>query len=232
MESHYSPAIARQLQTLADQGQWQGFPSYLSTLSNAQFRTAGYIIGERLVPSLTASDAWELIAILTDYNARAFLVTLLKPIAQRLIQGSLSLSDEGCHTLMKRLAQNSIDASKTLQQLLPVLRQPSEVQQLFTLLSVEEGGVRVRHLLNVATMPASYCLFQTLRYADHDRPFLLRVTRFLVRRGDGLAFNLASLLRTYYGLDEVQGTFSLNIEPYQLARLATSYEAFCQAMRH
>ena len=231
MESHYNPAIAQRLQTLAAQRQWQGFLVYLDNLSNAQFRTAGYIIGERLLPTLPERETWQLSHTLIAHNSKAFLVTLLKAIGQGLSQGKLHLRSEECRRLMKHLSANSIDVQKTLQQLLPVLKRPEEVQWLLRHLAVEEGTSRVPHLVRVATLPASYVLFRTLRFADHDRPLLLRVARFLVHRGDGLAFNLASLIRTYYGLDEVQGTFSLRIEPYQLARLDTSYEAFCQTLK-
>ena len=64
-----------------------------------------------------------------------------------------------------------------------------------------------------------------------QRFLLLAVDRSdLMRRGDALGFNLASLLKAYYGLDALKGTFSLNIQPYQLARLSADYRAFCQAM--
>jgi hypothetical protein len=48
-----------------------------------------------------------------------------------------------------------------------------------------------------------------------------------MKRGDGLSFNLASLIKAYFGLDELKGTFSLRLKPYELARIESSYKAFC-----
>jgi hypothetical protein len=42
---------------------------------------------------------------------------------------------------------------------------------------------------------------------------------------------MASLLRLSFGLEEVRGTFSLSLEPYQLARIEQSYDAFLQTMK-
>jgi len=79
-------------------------------------------------------------------------------------------------------------------------------------------------------MPVFYVLFHTLKYVEHDRSILIRTVYFLMKRGDDRSFNFASLLRSYFGLEEVKGTFSLKIEPYQLARLEGSYEAFSQSI--
>lgn len=98
-------------------------------------------------------------------------------------------------------------------------------------MAVDDGEPRLPYLLRINTLPAGYALFRATKYVDHNRPLLLRLTYFLMKRGDALGFNLASLLRTTYGLDEVSGVFSLRIEPYQLARIENSYKAFCEAMR-
>jgi hypothetical protein len=51
-----------------------------------------------------------------------------------------------------------------------------------------------------------------------------------MKRGDSQSFNLASLLRLSFGLEEVRGTFSLSLEPYQLSRVEQNYDAFVQVM--
>jgi hypothetical protein len=56
------------------------------------------------------------------------------------------------------------------------------------------------------------------------------VAYFLMKRGDALSFNLASLMKEYFGLEEMKGTFSLRLKPFELARLETSYRAFCDKM--
>ena len=231
MDKHYNPAISRCLQTYAASRDWQGLLVYLQGCSNAQFRTAGYMLAERILPSLAEPDVWELTSTLVSYNSRAFLVTLLKAIAVRLSDDTLQLHSEGCCNFLHQVASNPLDVQKTLLQLLPVIASPHDIQWLFRQVGIEEGEPQVPYLMRTATLPAAYALFHTLHRAEHNRSLLLRVTYMLMKRGDGVGFNLASLLRTYYGLEEVKGTFSLQIQPYQLARIANSYDAFRQLMK-
>ena len=86
-------------------------------------------------------------------------------------------------------------------------------------------------LLPVSTMPARFLLFNSLHFIDHDQPQLVRIATFLVKQGDGLSFNLASLMKTYFGLPRPLGTFSLSLQPYELARIAGSYDVFFRVMK-
>lgn len=231
MDKHYNPAIYAQLQKLAANEDWQGVVSYIGTLSNAQRRTAGYLLGERILPGLKEDEAWMLVQVLTKHDAKAFLVTMTKPLALRLADGSLHLRSTGARAFLAQVRDNDIDRQKVASLLLPVLDQPDDIRWLLRHLDVEEGRDRLALLLRIPTKAASYALFCTLRYAEHDRPLLVRTAHFLIQRGDGLGFNLASLIRTYYGLDEVKGTFSLHVQPYQLARIESSFDAFCDIMK-
>lgn len=230
-DKHYNPAIHRCLQNFVGQRDWQGLLLYTDELSNAQFRTAGYILGERVMPTLGEGDTWELARVLTQHNARAYLITILKAIRSKMVQGEIKLHSTGGRAFLDAIRSNDIDRQKALLELLPVIDVPADIQWLFGKLGVEEGRARMASLLRIPTLSCSFALFHTLRYADHDHALLVRTTLFLMKRGDALGFNLASLLRAYYGLEEVKGTFALHIEPYQLARLGSNYEAFCQAMR-
>ena len=231
MDNHYNPALYARLQQLAGQSDWQGVLSYIRTLSNAQFRTAGYMLGERIMPALGEAATWEMACVLCNDDAKAFLVTLMKTIAERIGNGELHLRSTGARTFLAQVKGNAIDRQKAAMQLLPVLASPDDIRWLMRHLDIEEGRDQLALLLRVPTKAASYALFCTLRYAEHDRPLLIRTAQFLIQRGDGLGFNLASLIRTYYGLDEVKGTFSLHVQPYQLARIEASYDAFCDVMK-
>lgn len=230
-DKHYHPVVAARLRSLVAAHDWEGITTYLSGLSNAQFRTAGYLLAEAHLPTLAADELWPLVITLIRYNSRALLVTLLHPIATRLQSGSLSIEDTGFQTFAKSIAGGEIDVQKSLLQLLPSLAEPEQVNRLFTLLDVEQGAPRIPYLLRTPTLAASYILLQSLRHVEHDRPLLIRTVYFLIKRGDALSYNLAALLRAIFGLEEVQGTFSLQVEPYQLARYESSYTAFCQALR-
>lgn len=230
-DKHYHPAVAQRLQSFVSLHDWTGLIPYLESLSNSQFRTAGYMLGEHYAPLMAENDLWEMTIALVERNAKAFLGTMLKAISQGLTEDRLHLHSNGAKAFLSLVAQQPVDRQKALQALLPVVSKPEDVNWLFRRMAVDDGEPRLPYLLRINTLPAGYALFRSTKYVDHNRPLLLRLTYFLMKRGDALGFNLASLLRTTYGLDEVSGVFSLRIEPYQLARIENSYEAFCEAMR-
>lgn len=231
MDKHFDPAVNARLQTLVGGRDWQGLTAYLGGLSHAHFRTAGYMLGERIMPALPEAEAWEMASVLIEFNDRAFLVTLMKAVAEGLRSDRLHLRTSGCRTLLAQLRPNPINVQKALAILLPVTDRLEDVQWLMNKLEMEEAESRIALLIRIPTLPCSFVLFHTLKYVEHQRSLLIRATVFLMKRGDGLSFNLASLIRTYYDLEEVKGTFSLHLEPYKLARIENSYEAFCEAMR-
>lgn len=222
-DKHYNPMIASRLRTIADGRQWYLLTGYLDGLSNAQFRTAGYLLGEEILPGLDSEEFWEVTTLLYNYNAKAFLVTCMKAAAGRV--GELRLP--AAEALWNKLEGNEIDASKTLQTLLPAIRDDVELAR-FLLNKMVSGDAekRIAVLLRADTPAAAFLLLEALRRVEHNRSLLVRTTYFLMKRGDSLSFNLASLFRAFFGLEEVRGTFSLHLQPYELSRLETSYEAF------
>ena len=225
-DKHYHPMVANRLRDFVTRRDWQGITSYLQTLSHAQYRTAGYMLGEMFMPELSDHDFWSLSQELVSSNSKAFLVTLLKSASKR----RLDIESDSFISFCDSLRNNEIDRQKVLVHLLPLMNTPEEVLRLFDMMSVPDREKRIPYLLRMSTLPTSYVLFHTLKYVEHDRSLLIRTVYFLMKRGDDKSFNFASLLKSYFGLDEVKGTFSLRIEPYQLARLEGSYEAFCQAL--
>lgn len=230
-DKHYSPMLNVRLKNLLATGDYEALTTYLDTLSNSNFRTAGYMIGERFMPAMEPADFWALFAVLLRYNAKAFLVTMLKALTDKLSQGTFDIRDSALVDVLRLIADNETDTQKTLQNVLPVLDHPSDVEFLFEVLAVDSPSSRVAYLLRVPTMPCYYVLLRTLHYLEHERPFLIRTAHYLMKSGDKHAFNMASLLRSVYGLEEVKGTFSLQLQPYQISRIEANYDAFCEAIK-
>ena len=115
--------------------------------------------------------------------------------------------------------------------ILPLLSSPVDVERLLLQCGLQEYVDWIPYLLQVQSMPCAYLLLKALRYVESDRALLIRTCHFLMKRGDSQSFNLASLLRLSFGLEEVRGTFSLSLEPYQLSRVEQNYDAFIQVMR-
>lgn len=203
-------------------------PGFLRTLSVSQFRTAGYILGERIASEVSPDVFWELFVTLHSFDSRAFLVTMLHALAARLDRGNVSLDDAGFGRLVTHFTE--VDAGKALRILLPLQQEPQQVLRLLDDMHVDDAMSRIRLLLPTGTIPCHYVLFRTLRQVEHNHSLLVRVAASLVRQGDSVSFNMASLMKAYFGLKELKGTFSLHLQPWQLSRIETSYEAFRQTI--
>ena len=206
---------------------FEGLMDLLDSFSNSQFRTAVYMLGERYALELAKDAFWRLFALQVRKDAKAYLVVMLKALVQRMERGDACISDEGfvelCHLM------NEVDRQKTVSFLLPYLKNDEQVRQLFCCFQLE-AHEWIPYLIKVNTLPCAFVLFSSLRYIEHERDYLVRIAYYLMKRGDGLSFNLASLMKAYFGLEELKGTFSLQLKPFELARLETSYKAFCDKM--
>ena len=213
--------------------------AYLAEMSNAQFRNASRVLGERLLPSVDNDVFWPLFRALFLSDRKAYLGTLLKALVLRLSPrgtevSTSSLQESGIWTSEFVSVCSDLtdtDRKKVLLSLLSLFASPSDVERLFLQCGLKEGSSWIPYLLQVQSKPCYFLLLKALRYVEHDKPLLIRTCHFLMKRGDGLSFSMASLLRLSFGLEEVRGTFSLSLEPYQLARIAQNYDAFLQVMR-
>lgn len=232
MDKHYHPIIAARLRSLFDTHNWSALIAYMDGLSNAHFRTAGYIIGERLLAEAEPEVFWAVACELVAWQPRAFTVTMAKAAAPRLLSGTLTVGDDGFCRLAEVVSspERVIDREKLLVTWMPAVRQPEALEKMMAALLLTEPRRRVEFLLRVETLAAGFVLLRTLRFEEHDRELLTRTCRQLMRRGTSLAFNLASLMREFFGLTEVGGVFSLRLEAYELSRLDTDYNVFCRVV--
>lgn len=227
-DRHYSKTIEQHLLQPLKDADSEGLVRLLSSFSRSEQRTAGYMLGERLLLDCPAELYWQMTEALVCYDSKAYLITLMKTFLLRLTQGTASLSD----VPFGRLAAgfNEVERQKVALLLLPELEQPKQVEQLFQLLGLAKGREQLVYLVRFDTLPCLFLLLRSLRYIEHDRAEVLKVARQLMKRGSGSSFNLASIVKVAFGLDELSGTFSLRLQPYQIARLEQSYEAFCQSV--
>ncbi len=211
------------------------YARHVAGLSNANFRTAGYLLGEKFMPQLPPSESWQLAHLLVDTNPRAFLVTVLKSWVSRNETLDISLASRAdalaspppyCVSFFLALRENSEDVRKTLNILLPTFTTPEQAEWLMTTLGCTDPHRRISAFITATTPVTSFLLLNALHEIEDDRALLLRTVYYLIKKGDGLSFNLASLICACFGLDEVKGTFSLHIRPYELSRLLTDYSAF------
>ena len=227
-DRHYSKSLELHLLPVVQAGDAEGLVRLLDSFSRSEQRTAGYMLGERLLLDCPLDVYWKMTEALVRYDSRAYLITLMKTFLVRVKRGTSGLSDAA----FKRLAAsfNDVERQKVALLILPALARPEQAEQLFRLLNISKGREQMVYLVRIDTLPCLFLLLRSLRYIEHDREEVLKVARQLIKRGTGASFNLASIIKVAFGLDELSGTFSLRLQPYQIARLEQSYDAFCQSV--
>lgn len=229
-------ADARTLRTLSQEP--EELLLYLGALSNAQFRRASTELGERILIEIDDEHFLAVFKILFRNDRKAYLGTLLKALVSRIKRNDGSPDTTAAKTdilwkeefteLCRELTDT--DRKKILLSLLPLFSSPEPAERLLRQCGLSETSAWIPFLLLVRTAPCAFLLLKSMRYVEHDRALLIRTCHFLIKSGDALSFNLASLLRTSFGLEEVKGTFSLSLKPYELARIEQNYEAFLRAI--
>ncbi|MCR5850693.1 MAG: hypothetical protein K6G92_08280 [Bacteroidaceae bacterium] len=224
-DCHYSKTLELKLTPPLQTRDAERLVGLLDSFSRSEQRTAGYMLGERLLACCPSDVYWKMTEALVRYDSKAYLITLMKTFLVRMEQGTASLSDKPFAKLAERF--NDVERQKVALLILPNLARPEHVEQLFNLMGISKGRDQMVYLVRIDTLPCLFLLLRSLRYIEHDRRELLQVARQLMKRGTGSSFNLASIIKVAFGLDELTGTFSLCLQPYQVARLEQSYEAFC-----
>lgn len=211
-----TPSVLKtQLLVFIRAGKAEALRDYLLSLRNADFRLAGTVLADKTLWS--DADFWTFAAVLVSVDSRAFLGTMLKAATALRFNTPTPAFAAACTT--------AIDCRKVLEALLPTAVSPTEVNTLTQMFDNEE----LTHetiLFKVGTAPAYFVLFNLLKQHEDDAAYLRRFGIELIRKGDKRSFNLACIIKEYFALPELPGTFSLSLQPYELSRLDTSYDTF------
>lgn len=232
MNTHrtHNPVLEQRLRNFIVRSDAEGLSGCLKELSNADFRTSGILLRECLLTELQGEDFWIFFLTIVPTNSRAYLGTFLKAAAVLYEYDSISLASPALDTFAAQAS--AVDRQKVMLAFLPHVRRVGDAERLFELFTDNTPRARISYLLPIATDVASYLLFQGMRHIDHQPETLRSVCISLMKRGDHRAFALASILKAYFGLSDLPGTFSLQLEPFQLSRLETSYESFCKILKN
>lgn len=228
-----TPSVLKaQLAVFIRAGKAVAFRDYLLSLRNADFRLAGAVLTENTLwdavnTENTGADFWTFAAVLVEANSRAFLGTMLKAAAALKLTTPTADFARACTT--------PVDCRKALEALLPSAATPDAVNQLLQLFQAEDqpastfsASVPMTEslLFRVGNAPAYFVLFNLLKQHEDDAAYLRRFGVELIRKGDKRSFNLACIIKEYFALPELPGTFSLSLQPYELSRLDTNYSTF------
>ncbi len=210
-----------------EQKQWDRLPHLLNALSNSQFRRSESYVRESVLPQLKNDDFWEALYHLIIYKPQAFISGILA-IEHLSKDGTLSYHNEGAQQLATVVNESQVQ--KIISMAVPKLVSEEQVLGLFELFHFDDERKQVAVLIQTTTPLSYYHIFRTLQHIPDHRELALRTCRYVLKKGDDMSFNMAAILRAYFGLNEIQNQLSLKIEPYELSYLETSFETFKYAL--
>ena len=214
------------LHQLIELGEWEQLNRFFSAMSNSEFRRAESYVRKSVLPALPNDAFWEALYHLVQYRRQAFLSGVLSA-GEHANDGTLNLRCQGAFHLSAYLHEtHPLSVPKVVGMLLPLLQDKQQVEDLFHTFRIDDQRQRVLALLRVESPHAYYLLFNALRHIPDNRPLALNCCRYIMSRKNDMSYNMAALLQAYFGLDELRGQFSLNIQPYELSLLDRGPQTF------
>lgn len=231
-ERRTNPVVAQKLSLLIGQKAWPELDTYMLSLSNADFRCAGHILCENIMLQYECEDFWEIFTHLSLFRPKAFLGTCLKAAVTQYRARKISFYSKILYAYAATVTKEgmAIDRDKFLTAMTNVMESQEEFNTAFKMFGISQGPDRLRYLLRCNTAAAYYSLFQCLKHSQDNVALLHKCCYALIKKGDRLSYNLVSIIRKYFGLTDIRGTFALTVEPYQLNYLDSSQEAFTKVL--
>lgn len=220
-QRHNAP-LQQKLSLLVKGGKVDELQMYLQSLSTSYFRTASFLLAETVLPTCEEKDFWKFFVSIVPTNAKAYLGTFLKAAVRLYNTKGLSFDKTALRTYAA--SASTIDKQKILQAFLPIVKQHEEVKSLVELFHSSDEQTYAL-LIRAGTLPCYYVLFNLLKTSD-DSTLIRHVAITLLKRGDSIAYNLVSIIKHYFGVEELPAQLSLKVESYELSRLDANYEKF------
>ena len=107
-----------------------------------------------------------------------------------------------------------------------LVKEEKEFALIWKMFGVYEAEERIDFLMLGTTYVLYYEVFKECKRLQDSHDYLRKLCYVLIRKGDNLSFNLASIICTYFGINGVSAMFSLNIEPYKLNYIESSRHNF------
>ncbi len=219
----HNPLLQKRMATLAVSGDYEGLAAFLARLSVADFRTSSILLAEDVLPLLPPTDFWACFAAIVPTNPKAYLMTFLKAAIKG---GAVERADNESFTRYLKNEAGPIDKRKIREALLPHIADTNTFHLLLSLTTPDAPKERIECLMRIGTTTAYFVLFCEARRIEDDPNALRTYCLQLMKKGDKISFNLASIMQQYFGIGNLPGTFSLQLETYELGRLNESFERF------
>ena len=207
-------------------GKWEQLRSVFAAMSHTDFHRAESFIRTTVLPQLPNETLWETLLHLIRFRRQAFLSGVLS-VAHLAREGTLDFRSPHAASLAAHLQQtHPASILKAVNMMLPLLQTEQQAEALFHTFHIDDYRQRIMVLLKVESPLSYYLLFDALRHQADNRKLAMDCCRYIIRRNNDMAYNMAALLQAYFGLHELRGQFSLHIESYELSLLDRDPQAF------
>ncbi len=198
----------------------------LGRLSNMEFKRSERMLREEVLSDLSNDKFWEVLYYLVTYRRQAFLSSVMA-VGRLAKIGELSFDCEYAKRLYQYLADASPEAiGKLVSMALPLLCTEEQFDELFVCFHVDDPRDRIALLLRSESPLVYFVLFKNLKQIPDHQDLVRKCCVYIMKRDNDMAFNMASIMRSYFGISELKSNFSLRIEPYELCLIDRSYETF------
>lgn len=211
------------IEHLISRRDWERLPDMLRKMSNSEFRRCETIVREEILPRLDNDLFWETYRHFVGFRPQAFLtgITAVSGLSKG---GTLEMDNE--HVASLSTVLTPVQKKKLLNMALPLLTDEKHIDTLLKSLQVNDPVMRAQVLAGYTSPLTYYVLFKTLRNMPDNHDLCLRCCRFILNKGDDLSYNMASILREFFGLTEIQSQLSLSVQHYELSYIESSFENF------
>lgn len=197
----------------------------LGGLSNMEFRRMERVMREEVLAELHNDAFWEALLHIIIYKRAAFLsgVVAVEHLAE---DGTLRFDSAHVERLYAHLkGANPQSIVKICNMITPHLRTVQQMEGMFGAFHIDNEITRLSVLLKVDSPQSYYMIFKTLKFLE-DKVVAKRCCMAIIKRHNDMAFNMVSLVKVYFGLDDLPAHFSLNVEQYELSHIDRDFGTF------
>jgi len=210
---------------------WEGLSHLLLSMSNSEYRKAEVTVREKVMTQLPNQLFWEAYLHLLIIRRQSF-VTCILSAHHLALHHQLDFNCKEAIELSKWLKANSPEtAEKIVKMAVPIMQNIEQLENLFQLFNYNDEQKVAAILVKETTPHAYYVLFNVMRHGADNQKLLHSVCLAMMKKNDDLSFNMASLIRSYFDLNDIKSTFSLQIEPYELSYIEQSFDTFLHVLK-
>ncbi len=230
----FSDTIKSHVKHMVAMGKWDDLCRYLDNLSNSNFKSAKFVLESDVLLLVPSPLFWKAAESLVAFRPKSFLGSVSKIARARYNRKAWHPDMDALRRIGLLVSGEEAKGARLrfVRYLLPLMRQSGDIPSLFAAFGLTGWEEQTELLCECSSVKGFRVLFDLLRATPGvENSHVTACVRRLMKQGNDLSFNMASLLKTYFGLDEPRGVFALKVQPYELSYVEQSEEAFEKTLR-